>query len=320
MKLQYLSSASVVIEDEGVKILCDPWLVDGAFMGSWYHYPPLKLQPEDFNDVDYIYISHIHPDHIDPKTLNRMDKNIPVIINNYVSKFLKKNIENFGFKVQEFNHNERVHLKKNLYMRVLAADNCDPQLCSQFIGCASMENKFGATQIDSMCVIENGKEVVVNVNDCPWELAHHSSKIIKNEFEKIDLLLMGYAGASGYPQCFDMSDDEKEIESKKKIKKFLIHGENYVNLFQPKYYLPFAGRYTLAGKLYLLNKFRGNPELEEAYDYYTSSKMINQSKHHCLILNNEEFFDITLGRSSKNYEPIDPQMKKKIYSRYSISC
>ena len=29
MKVTYLTSASVIIEDHNVKILCDPWLVDG---------------------------------------------------------------------------------------------------------------------------------------------------------------------------------------------------------------------------------------------------------------------------------------------------
>ena len=160
MKLQYLSSACVILEDEGVRVLCDPWLVDGAYLGSWFHYPPLKFKPEDFNDVDYIYISHIHPDHIDPNTLKRMDKNIPVIINNYNAKFLKKNIENLGFSVTEFNHNERVHLKKNLFMKILAADNCNPQLCAQFIGCAVMETNYGATQIDQRAPEAGGSLLV----------------------------------------------------------------------------------------------------------------------------------------------------------------
>ncbi len=311
MKLQYLSSACVIIEDDGVKILCDPWLTDGAYLGSWFHYPPLKFKPEDFNDVDYIYISHIHPDHIDPNTLKQMDKNIPVIINNYNSKFLKYNIENLGFKVTEFNHDERFHLKKKLHMKILAADNCNPQLCAQFIGCATMETKYGSTQIDSMCVIENGKEVVVNVNDCPWELSHHSAKKIKNEYDKIDLLLTGYAGASAYPQCFDMTDKEKIVEAEKKRQKFLIFGENYVNLFKPKYYHPFAGRYTLGGKLYSLNKYRGNPEIEDAYQYFTTTKNIDQSKQKCIILNQGEIFDISSGECSKPYEPVNISEKNQ---------
>ena len=45
MKITYLNSASVLIEDKNVKILCDPWL-DGeeVYFGSWGIYPPY-----DFN-------------------------------------------------------------------------------------------------------------------------------------------------------------------------------------------------------------------------------------------------------------------------------
>lgn len=54
MKVRYLKSASVVIEDDhGNSILCDPRIVEGAYYGSWYHYPPLTFAPEDFNHVNY---------------------------------------------------------------------------------------------------------------------------------------------------------------------------------------------------------------------------------------------------------------------------
>ena len=93
MKLTFLTSASVIIEDNGVKILSDPWLIDGEFYGSWAHYPPLEFKPQDFDDVDFIYISHIHPDHFSSKTLTKMNKKIPILIHKHNSQFLKKNIE-----------------------------------------------------------------------------------------------------------------------------------------------------------------------------------------------------------------------------------
>ena len=64
MKMTFLQSSSVVLEHKETKILTDPWLVDGELYGSWAHYPPSELKPEDFNDVDYIYLSHIHQDHL----------------------------------------------------------------------------------------------------------------------------------------------------------------------------------------------------------------------------------------------------------------
>jgi len=90
MKVSYLSSAAILVETEDASLLCDPWLVDGAFYGSWCHYPPLNDDPEEFNDVDAIYISHIHPDHSDPATLRRMDSDIPVVIHDYRWDYLRE--------------------------------------------------------------------------------------------------------------------------------------------------------------------------------------------------------------------------------------
>ena len=302
MKLIYLSSASVIINHEKTNILCDPWLVDGEFYGSWFHYPSLNFKPEDFNFVDYIYISHIHPDHLSIKTLSRIDKKIPVIILNYVDKFLKRNIERLGFNVIELEHNKRTHLKDNLYINILAAHYCNPELCSKLMGCSNVEKIFGATSLDSMSVIDNGKEVVVNTNDCPFEIAKFSADAIKEYYKNIDFLLVGYSGAGPYPQCFDMlTDQEKNDAAIKKKKQFFNQAESYVNLFQPKFFMPFAGRYTLGGKLADLNDQRGVPELEEAFDYFTVSSNINQKKHKCIILNAQNNFDISTEKATAPY-------------------
>ena len=63
-----------MISEKDTSILCDPWLVDGEFYGSWCIFPSLTIKPEDFDNVDAIYISHIHPDHFSVKTLKRMNK------------------------------------------------------------------------------------------------------------------------------------------------------------------------------------------------------------------------------------------------------
>ena len=310
MKLTYLSSASVIINHEKTNILCDPWLVDGEFYGSWFHYPSLNFKPEDFNFVDYIYISHIHPDHLSIKTLSRIDKKIPVIILNYVDKFLKRNIERLGFNVIELEHNKRTHLKDNLHINILAAHYCNPELCSKLMGCSNVEKIFGATSLDSMSVIDNGKEVVVNTNDCPFEIAKFSADAIKEYYKNIDFLLVGYTGAGPYPQCFDMlTDQEKNDAAIKKKKQFFNQAESYVNLFQPKFFMPFAGRYTLGGKLADLNDQRGVPELEEAFDYFTVSSNINQKKHNCIILNTQNNFNITTKKASAPYKKSDLREK-----------
>ena len=50
MKVTFYQSSAVMIEMDGIKILNDPWLVDGELYGAWNHYPRIKLKPEDFID------------------------------------------------------------------------------------------------------------------------------------------------------------------------------------------------------------------------------------------------------------------------------
>ncbi len=309
MKITFLQSACVLIESDNTKILCDPWLVDGEYYGSWSLYPPYELKPEKFDDVDYIYISHIHPDHCSPKTLSRLNKNIPVLIHNFPVKFLKNTIERLGFKVIELEHDKRTRLKNNLHINILAADNCDPSICGRFFGCAPLEYKFGTTQLDTMCVIDDGTEVLVNTNDCPYELAYTAAKKIKENYKNVDMLLVGYSGASPYPHCFDMDENEKKIAIKNKKEKMFKFGKNYVELFEPKYFMPFAGRYTLAGNLSAYNYSRGEPELEEAMEYFASN--VDQSKHKCITLNLNASFDTRTGIASEPYTPINADEKKK---------
>jgi len=308
VKVTFHQSACVLIEGDGVKILCDPWLVDGAYIGSWHIYPPYEFQPNEFNDVDYIYVSHIHPDHFNDKTLMQLNKDIPVLIHNFPIKVLKKNIERLGFKTIEIEHDIRTHLKNKIHINILAADDCDPQLCGKHIGCVNLMSPSGTNWIDTMCVIDDGDQVVVNTNDCPYELAQFAATRIKNNYEHVDMLLNGYAGASAYPHMFKMTDNEKEIAADTKKSINYKRGENYIKLLEPKYFMPFSGRYTLGGKLSIHYGKRGEPELEEGFNHLVS--VIDQNKSKGILINAKETFDLTTEKSSNPYVPINLEEKK----------
>ena len=304
MKTTYLQNASVIIENSGEKILCDPWLIDGCYYGAWHHYPKFNFIEKEFDDLDFIHISHIHPDHFDVKTMSKLKKDIPVLIHEFPQKFLKQNIEKLGFKVEEIPHNKRTNLGKT-WINVCAADDCNPEVCSRVFGCNFEFNKFGTNQIDTFSVIDNEEQVIVNSNDCPFEIGKNTAKKIKEQYNKIDLLLVGYTGASDYPCCFDLTPDEKEKEALKKKIKRLEGAENYINIFNPKYYLPFAGRYVLGGKLISLMKHKGESTLDEAINYL--SQKINQDKNIGIALNIKSYFDLNTKLVSDPYTPENKQ-------------
>ena len=58
-----------------------------------------------------------------------------------------------------------------------------------------------------------------------------------------------------------------------------------------------------------LNQYRGEPELEDAFEWMCNN--IPQEKYRGIILNNDCWFDIDTETSNKNYVPIDKSDKKK---------
>ncbi len=309
MQLTYLSSAAILIRDQDSSILCDPWFIDGEYYGSWYIYPPLEIKENYFDDIDYIYLSHIHPDHFSRQSFLKLNKNIPVLIHSYASPFLKMNVERIGFEVIELEHNKKTLLKSDVSINILAADNCDPTLCFKYFGCGIAEKSFGSTTIDTLCAIDNGDEVIVNTNDCPFPIAGDSALKIKNHYEKINFLLLGYSSATAYPQCFELSNEELEKSKKEIVQKFLLQGESYINLFKPDCYMPFAGRYVLGGKKSILDKDRAKIEQEDALKYFQNSSVIQHKLHKGIVLNQNTSFDITTGELDTKYVPINKAEK-----------
>lgn len=313
MKVQFLKSACVLVEHQGVRVLCDPWLLDGAYYGSWCHYPPLHFQPEDFSDVDYIYISHIHPDHLDQATLKRLPKTIPILIHDYADKFVLMLIQKLGFQnIHEISHNQVFNLSDDFTIEVHAADNCDPALCSKYFECSFPQPYEKTKQIDSLGVFHGGGKTVVNVNDCPYELAMGVCNAIVDKYRTIDFVLFGYSGAGPYPQCFANLDDEaKKRESLVHRDKMLGRGMLFLRHLKPVSCLPFAGQYTLAGKLTPLNKFKSPPldaELPTLLPEYLHAYGITSN---LVLLNSGEWFDIDTQTASAPFHPADPKDLQK---------
>jgi len=310
MKLHYLHSSSVIIENNGVKILCDPWLASSAHYGSWEIYPPYDFNPKKFKDIDYIYISHIHHDHLHHPTLKLLDKKVPILIHNYSEKFVKNNLISLGFQVMELENNKRIHLKNNTYINIISADNCNPEICGKLLGCSNIESNYKTTAIDTMAFFDNGLETILNTNDCPYELIQLFLPSILKSYKKIDLMLLGYTGAGPFPQCFVMTEKEKLNAIKIKKLHYFQNALKLIEIVKPKFFFPFAGTYTLAGKFHTLNSYRSEPEIEEAAQYLQENVYNPNLK--CIMLNQNEYLDISSSMTSKKYISID-QKKKQDY-------
>jgi UDP-MurNAc hydroxylase len=300
MKFTLIGNAGGIFTgSKGTKILCDPWIEDGVFEGAWYHYPPLKTKISDIQDVDGIYVSHIHPDHYDERNFD-FAKDTPLIILNEGPNFLKKSLINKGYNnLIEVKDNETIEFKEfqlTLYK---------PFAKSIF------EESLVGNLIDSALVLENDGVTTINFNDNTPD--RNSCSFLKNKFKKIDLALLKYNAAGPYPSCFDnLTTEEKISESNRVLKRNFDYLCNIIPIIQPKSVLPFAGSYVIGGKNYYKNEYLGTTTWDECADYLNENLKFN-SKVFCLREN--QTYDIKSQKQLEKYDRLDiNEMKKYIQS------
>lgn len=262
MKLKHIGNACCTYEYEGYEILCDPWLTDGAFEGSWYHYPPLKSKPEDFHHVDAIYLSHLHPDHFDEKTLATFPKHIPIIFLDREPNYLKKKIAALGFT-------------KLVAMKDGEKQDFGPftvTMLGPFVGNLFHDSVIGNV-IDSSIVVERGRFQVLNANDNPP--TREEAERLRHEFGAFDIVQLVDSCAGPYPACFtNLSESEKLGEKERILSRHLSLMITCAEILEARFMQPFAGHYQLGGRLVGLNDFLAvyNPD-EVAHEIGKSSKV-----------------------------------------------
>lgn len=314
MKLRFVQSATVEIEAGGCRVLCDPWLTDGAFYGSWCHFPPLQFQPEDFAGVDHLYLSHIHPDHADPATLERLPRHLPVLIHRYQDPFFRRNLEKLGFaNVIELEHGEKRELAPDFSIQSFAADNCDPTVCGRQFGCALAGSApYRTMQIDSVAVFQAGDEVLVNLNDCPLPLGRAVAHTIAGLYPRIDLACIPYSGAGPYPHFFaNLSPQERHRQGLVKREKLLQHALDFLEILQPRAFMPFAGEFVYSGRLIEQNQSRGIPFPEELPAEFARLLAGRGLSNPMVLLNSGETYDLTTGQASAPFRPADPHERQR---------
>jgi len=313
MKLTHLQSSTQIIHLGDIKVLTDPWLTDGEYYGSWYHYPPFEEKSLKDLEYDYIYVSHIHPDHLSEKTFKALPLNKPVLVHKYDSKFVKRKLEMLGFVVIECDNGIPFEFGNGGSITIYAADNCNPEICGKFMGCGIVETKFGSTQIDSLALFKMDENVILNTNDCPYELAAQTIKANKLDQLKIDLLLVGYAGAGPYPQCFEFDTEEEKITAAKaKEQQSLKQAIEYIKLLRPICFAPFAGTYVLGSRLASLTDYRGVPSVSYATQFLTEAVADISKGIHLEKFDSYDCQSETLAQSDNKFSLSREQYTKEI--------
>ncbi len=289
LKFTFLANAcGIFTGSQGTRLLCDPWLADGVFDGSWCHYPPLKTKPDDVLSVDGVYVSHIHPDHFDERHFN-FRKDIPIFILGRPNNFLGNRLTAMEFT------------------NVCHIEDGDTQTFHEFsltmFSPFAKHNFFNAKVgniIDSALVIEDNNAIALNANDnTPTQ---ESCEMLRNRFGTFDLAMINYNAAGPYPACFDnLTYEEKIAEHDRVLDRNMTYMSDLVKVLQPRFTLPFAGAYVLGGTQSPKNPYLGTT----TWDVCASFLKMKNIPGEVLLLREGDTFDLTSGTSDTSYVPLD---------------
>ena len=180
MRISLISHASVIIDSGEVRIWTDPWLVSKVFNDSWAMTPPPAWDERVLQTIDFIWISHEHPDHFNIPTL----KGLPAAFKERVTVlFQHKNTEKIFDAMRRFGFRHFQSLPNREIVRAAAGTEL---YCYQ-VGV-----------MDSCLGVRRGSETVFNINDA--KINARDCRIIRRDLGRIDVLLNQFslAGYSGY--------------------------------------------------------------------------------------------------------------------------
>ena len=235
MKIRTFHNAMARIDTPDVRILCDGWTDDEIMDGSWAVWPPCPDLFERVGEVDIIWISHLHPDHLQPDFLRRYLARYPaakIVIAKFKHNWLARRLENEG-------------LPFSVFSRLTWAET---ELA--FFPVDANEN-----DIDSALAVRWRNQQVVNMNDCDY-VPEHVARI--REFaDDVTVAMLPASGAGSWPHTFMPLGGHLDISASKKRGKSVVRFMEFLDALKPKAAIPFAGSYALVGRNHYLNPYRG---------------------------------------------------------------
>ncbi|MFN0206595.1 MAG: MBL fold metallo-hydrolase [Planctomycetota bacterium] len=222
MQLTTLGHAAAFVRlSSGSTLLVDPWLEDPAYFNSWWHFPPLRKKINDLGRIDAIYLSHDHPDHCDPKTLQKIPRETELLIPEFTSGSLDRIVNALGF-----HHIRRVPFREPFVWNG-----------------ATIE--FFRTDLpwdDSSIMITDGGVTLFNMNDC--KLFDATLDDLGHKY-KIDIALLPYSGAIQFPTCYELPPAQKLALCEKRRADHLKLFVDRARRLRTRHAIPFAAGYCL---------------------------------------------------------------------------
>ena len=277
MKITHILNSFLIVDGGRERILCDPWL-GYANYGGWHSFPfvdEAEVQ-EQCALVDYIYISHLHDDHLCANFLSRLDKQTPVIIRKFRDKSLKRVIAAIGFvNFIELSADESFETEDFVIEIIPQIESNSGSLVDQVsydidTSIFFFEKSTGQSFFNK---VDNPISDATLVRIC---------ENLKTKYDcSINVIAMTCGAASEWPQCFLSLDRETKKSEflRAEIEKFRI----VVEEISPDFVINAGGMYVIPGKFRDLNQFLAIPSMSDLVAAFSEA-------------GEARFFDLSGGR------------------------
>jgi len=219
--VEFVAHASIRVRGRGKTLLTDPWYTDPVDCNATFHWPPIACDVAHLaQQTDVIWISHVHPDHLDPRTLAHFPRSVPIYLGQYARKGFRDSVARMGFTVHEVP-----------FQQPTAIPGTDFTI-------AILESDYGeSAAYDSSIVIRTPHFTVFDNNDCHLEEAKY--RWVARNFA-IDYAFLGYSPASYFPVCFEFDAPEKNRLLRESAERRYGDFVEVARLLQPRLSIPFA--------------------------------------------------------------------------------
>jgi|GEM_PF-6116961 len=243
MKITCIAHACLLIEAGGLKILTDPWIAGPSWGGNLWVYPPAKVTPEDFDDIDVIYFSHAHEDHFQRECVARLPQatkeRAKVLIPDFGMPYFEKAVRKAGFKnVTAMQHEGVADLADGVRAHMQINDQEDH---------------------DSALVIEADQSTLFLQTDSV--LSINEAERLGQKFD-VDLLFAITVLTGIYPAFCDMPSDLMIARASEKRKRSISYALDVTRALKAKAVVPYASDLCYLGSLYHINALHHHDKAE----------------------------------------------------------
>lgn len=254
MKIRYVANACMLITlSGGRRILTDPWFC-GPCQQTWWNFPPVHARLADELRQcrpDFLYISHLHHDHLQAESLASFDRATPVIIGAMNTPNLKNALAAHGFRALIETPFET--------RRPLADTGAQFVLFKDFHGNTLGDDSLVDYDLDTSLFLwdADGTRLFLAIDNTilPADAAR-----IAETWGAPDIAQLPYVSASLFPMAMVDYDDARKHAAMTALRaRTAANFRDLTRALRPKRVIPAGGEYVLGGPAAPLSRFLPQP-------------------------------------------------------------